>query len=229
MFTADNRYAICNSRCACPGGKTIHIANLTKNKSTLIALDRSRQKITQFTKIIKEKNLCIKAYCCDATSCVLPRSESTSFTLDNLPQPGSKIAGLSRESFDRILLDGPCSALGQRGFGSNGEVLLRNYASYQRSLLESAYHLLKVGGRMVYSTCTFTIDENEMNVVWFLHEFKNMKIVEKCGDVNWRLGQGSRIEGVEGVCRFDPHVALIVEGVELDSIGFFFSVFEKMA
>jgi hypothetical protein len=65
-------------------------------------------------------------------------------------------AGLVPGSFDHVLLDAPCSALGLRprlllSWDLNQ---LQQLAGYQRALLHSAVHMLKPGGTMVYCTCT---------------------------------------------------------------------------
>eukprot|EP00427_Karlodinium_veneficum_P036656 CAMPEP_0169281026 /NCGR_PEP_ID=MMETSP1016-20121227/55982_1 /TAXON_ID=342587 /ORGANISM="Karlodinium micrum, Strain CCMP2283" /LENGTH=598 /DNA_ID=CAMNT_0009369513 /DNA_START=18 /DNA_END=1811 /DNA_ORIENTATION=+ len=72
--------------------------------------------------------------------------------------------------FDRILLDPPCSAMGQRPLLRWGKTLsdVRDHAGYQRQFLRTAASLLRHGGELVYSTCTLTPEENEENVRWAL-------------------------------------------------------------
>ena len=57
-------------------------------------------------------------------------------------------------AFDRILLDAPCTGLGQRPRLQFEMVRIQETAVYQRVLIEAAAKLLKVGGRLVYSTCS---------------------------------------------------------------------------
>ena len=73
-------------------------------------------------------------------------------------------------SFDRILLDPPCSAMGQRPLLRWGKSLaeIQSHAEYQRQFLCTASRLLMPGGELVYSTCTLTPQENEENVAWAL-------------------------------------------------------------
>lgn len=73
-------------------------------------------------------------------------------------------------SFDRILLDPPCSAMGQRPLLRWGKSLseIQSHADYQRQFLSTASRLLSPGGELVYSTCTLTPQENEENVAWAL-------------------------------------------------------------
>ena len=70
-------------------------------------------------------------------------------------------AGLSPGSFDHVLLDAPCSALGLRPrlLLSWDLHQLQQLAAYQRALLHSAVHMLKPGGTMVYCTCTINPGE----------------------------------------------------------------------
>ena len=79
--------------------------------------------------------------------------------------------------FDRILCDVPCS--GDGTFRKN-LTLWKNFNSHQGhaihplqiEILEKAFSLLKKGGRLVYSTCTFNTQENEENIAWLLNELQ---------------------------------------------------------
>ena len=85
----------------------------------------------------------------------------------------ARIPGYPREQFDRILLDPPCSALGLRPRLSHEVTLeeLYGYRNYQRQFISVAISLLRVGGFLVYSTCTFYPLENEENVKFILSNF----------------------------------------------------------
>lgn len=81
------------------------------------------------------------------------------------------------ETFDRVLLDAPCSG---EGLFSAGEPAtwrhwsppqVRKLAALQRKLFTSAFQVLKPGGTLVYSTCTLSPEENESLVDWALAEF----------------------------------------------------------
>ena len=79
--------------------------------------------------------------------------------------------------FDRVLCDAPCTAQGTSRKDSDALLYcslenIGKMARLQRELLESAVHACKVGGRIVYSTCTLTPEENEEVVASILHKFE---------------------------------------------------------
>ncbi|GIL88736.1 hypothetical protein Vretifemale_16585 [Volvox reticuliferus] len=77
------------------------------------------------------------------------------------------------ESFDYVLLDAPCSALGLRPRlqQQSDALYLRQCAAAQRRLVDSAVRLLRVGGSLVYSTCTINPGENEAIVRFLLDRY----------------------------------------------------------
>ncbi|KAI9207085.1 putative methyltransferase NSUN6-like protein [Polychytrium aggregatum] len=222
--------------CAAPGGKTTHIANLTNNQSTIIALDRSRPKIERLREHLDSQGYTsIKAFSCDATSCVMSQEETAAW--ESSPEwPSSiKLRRLPRQRFDRIICDAPCSALGQRpAFNATITVpVLSHHPQYQRQILHAAHALLKEGGMLVYSTCTFYAEENECNVAFILETFPDMELVDI--PIQFRLGQrglpvpGLREEHLAKCWRFNPGspCGVGIAGEELESIGFFFALFRK--
>lgn len=128
-------------------------------------------------------------------------------------------------SFDRIMLDAPCSALGLRPrlrCDLTHEFVLRQ-SNYQKRLIINAAALLKKGGRLVYSTCSVSPEENEKNVAFAL---ERLPLVLCRPPVQCTRGglksQGLSDDHCELVERFEPFD-------ELDSIGFFYAVFEKIS
>ncbi|RXM36508.1 putative 28S rRNA (cytosine-C(5))-methyltransferase [Acipenser ruthenus] len=185
--------------CAAPGGKTTHIAALMHDQGEVIAMDKIANKlerIKQNAALLQLK--CIKAYCFNGTKALA--TDATGNSTDGPP--------FSPESFDRILLDAPCSGLGQRPnmafTWSLKEVL--SYQPLQRKLFAVAVKLLKPGGVLVYSTCTITLAENEEQVAWALQTFPCLRLQPQ----EPHLGG----EGMMGAClsrdqlkqlqRFDP-------------------------
>ena len=88
--------------------------------------------------------------------------------------------GFAGNTFDFILLDAPCSALGLRP-RLNIEYSISDLlqcAQYSRKMIDQAVQLLKPGGALVFSTCTISPLENEGNVRYLLDKYPFMKLVE---------------------------------------------------
>ena len=131
------------------------------------------------------------------------------------------------ESFDRILLDPPCSALGVRpklAIPITARELVKT-AQYQREFLGQAIQLLKPGGIMTYSTCTINALENECNVAYVLNEYSNvMRLLPLPLDEPGHAGlpgHGLSGEQLQRVKRFDP------SNRQDDCMGFFIAKFQK--
>lgn len=114
--------------------------------------------------------------------------------LSNIERMGIKNAAISSLSadylcqslegfFDTVLVDAPCSGEGMWRHNEQvenqwSEELVKDCATLQRQILTAAVKAVKGGGRLVYSTCTLNLEENENNVKWFLNEFSNF-VLEK--------------------------------------------------
>jgi 16S rRNA (cytosine967-C5)-methyltransferase len=139
--------------CAAPGGKSTHIAEKLNKSGQVISLDLHDHKV----KLIRE----------NASRLELPNVIAK--TLD------SRYARdhFEKESFDRILLDAPCSGLGvvRRKPDikyTKAEKDLYQLQKIQKTLLESVAHLLKKDGILIYSTCTIDSVENQSVIEEFL-------------------------------------------------------------
>uniref|UniRef100_A0A0A9G470 SAM-dependent MTase RsmB/NOP-type domain-containing protein n=1 Tax=Arundo donax TaxID=35708 RepID=A0A0A9G470_ARUDO len=138
-------------------------------------------------------------------------------------------------SFDRVLLDAPCSALGLRPRLFAGEETLeslRNHARYQRRMFDQAVKLVRPGGVIVYSTCTINPGENEALVRYALDTYKFLSLVSQ----HPKIGG----PGIVGSCELfnktytekwlTEHEAELVQRFDplssLDTIGFFIAKFE---
>lgn len=139
--------------CAAPGGKSTYIAELQKDQGEVVAVDISARGIERIRQNAARLGLrSIRAVAVDATHALDDSFET---------------------SFDRILLDAPCSGLGTlRGHPEikwqREETDVLRLSRLQQKLLERVAGYLKADGVMVYSTCTLTIEENERNVEAFL-------------------------------------------------------------
>ena len=133
--------------------------------------------------------------------------------------------------YDRVLLDPPCSALGQRPrlalTASVDE--LRSCGRYQKRLVECAAELLAPGGLLVYSTCTLSAEENENVVAYALREcgvrLRLRPIPARYAGLGGRgwAGCGLSEEECTMVVRFDPST-----GEGDGSIGFFVACLERV-
>jgi 16S rRNA (cytosine967-C5)-methyltransferase len=139
--------------CAAPGGKSTHIAEKMNNTGEVISLDLHEHKV----KLINDnaRRLALNNI---KTQTMDSRHASESF---------------EHESFDRILLDAPCSGLGVMRRKpdmkyTKKEQDLYQLSSIQQDLLESVSALVRKGGVLVYSTCTVDREENENTVQVFL-------------------------------------------------------------
>ena len=137
--------------CAAPGGKTLTAAQCMCGKGKITALDRSRKRLDLIDKQAALEGIdIVRTICADASN------------FD------------SRDCFDRVLCDVPCSGLGE--IASKPELRWRPLPddgalwSLQLSILKNGARLLKKGGRLIYSTCTLDCRENEDIVNAFLSE-----------------------------------------------------------
>ncbi len=127
----------------------------------------------------------------------------------------AKIAELYREAFDLVVADAPCSGEGMfrkseeaRSEWSVGAVVA--CATRQGEILDNAYKILKCGGKLLYSTCTWSREENEGAVLAFLKRHPDMRLIP----VKEELAQATRA-GIEvevgynlGLARrFYPHIS----------------------
>ncbi|KAG2441250.1 hypothetical protein HYH02_010093 [Chlamydomonas schloesseri] len=123
-------------------------------------------------------------------------------------------------TFDAVLLDPPCSALGLRPRLLHSWTLpqLRALAAYQRSLIVAAVAALRPGGTLVYCTCTVSPPENEANVAWALDRYAGVLQLESAQPLLGLPGltgadpvtgeRWLRPEEAEMVQRFDPGLLL---------------------
>ncbi len=161
---------------------------------------------------------------------------------------GQWFAGNMTEYFDRVLCDAPCTAQGTVRKDSDALMYCSmentgKMARLQRELLESAIHATKVGGRIVYSTCTLTPEENEGVVLSILNKYcDQLKVVDPRGeDLGLRTwDKGKTIEDSMRVQEYLQKYALSPNSKVLspflrlwpqtfDTEGFFAAVLEKRA
>ncbi|TRY58869.1 hypothetical protein DNTS_027461 [Danionella cerebrum] len=197
-------------------------------QGSVVALEKVRSKMEKIKENAKMLKLdCIKAYCINSINAV-----SSDIRQENTEGPP-----FPEESFDRVLLDAPCSSLGQRPMMSYGYSLKEvcSYQLLQRKLFTTAVRLLKSGGVLVYSTCTVTLAENEEQVSWALQTFPCLTLEPQVPHLGSEgmLGAGLSHEQRRLLQRFRPELSWKAEGgtqppdANTDTIGFFIAKFSK--
>lgn len=145
--------------CAGAGGKTLHIANLTDNQSKLIAMDTNAHKLLELQKRAQRANAVIETQRIQNITTMIPYKNTA----------------------DRLLLDVPCSGLGvlRRNPDAKWKLnpkFIAQVSEKQRFILENYAHILKVGGKLVYATCSILPAENQEQIKNFLkkhaHQFE---------------------------------------------------------
>ncbi len=141
--------------CAAPGGKASHIQALTNNASNLTCNDNSKPRLMKLQRNMERLGAKAAFTLCDATRL------SRTFEL---------------ETFDKILIDAPCSGEGlmtledMKLFDSWSVAHIRRLSDLQKKILSESWQLLKSGGTLVYSTCTMAPEENEAVLDYFLRK-----------------------------------------------------------
>jgi 16S rRNA (cytosine967-C5)-methyltransferase len=138
--------------CAGAGGKSLHLAALMKNKGRIIALDVHEWKLNELRTRARRAHIDI---------------------IETRVIDGKKTIKRLEESADRLLLDVPCSGSGvlRRNPDAKWKLQLNeleNLRNLQMEILGSYGKMLKVGGLMVYSTCSVFPSENELQIEKFL-------------------------------------------------------------
>ncbi|XP_023946918.2 tRNA (cytosine(72)-C(5))-methyltransferase NSUN6 [Bicyclus anynana] len=211
--------------CAAPGNKTTHLAEMSDNKALIMALDKTEQKVAKIKQTCETQGVtCVKAFVFDSRKC--HSDEITDLKCPPFPS----------NTFDKVLLDAPCSGLGQRPQLKESKMspkMLQSYKFVQRKLFGAAVRVLKVGGKLVYSTCTITVNENEGMVTWALENFPCIQLIPAepfyggPGLPDVGLSDDQRIM----VQRFGPEEDSLrkVEDLSQNTIGFFIASFIKVS
>lgn len=194
--------------CAAPGGKTTHIASDLQGTGLIVANDISPSRVKNLNKNVQISGI------------------RNALVLSEDPV---KLAKAWPETADKVLVDAPCSGEGM--FRKEPKLISsweasgpESFVEVQRSILTSADALLKKGGVLVYSTCTYNTLENEENIQWFLKrhpEYTLESLSEKL-----QVSQGLAVNGDTELlkcARVWPHkhkgeghfIARLVKGLEV--------------
>jgi len=142
--------------CAAPGSKTLQMAAMMQNEGWISAVEAVKERFFRLRANVERHGASI---------------------VHTYHRDGTKVWRYVPEEFDRVLLDAPCSSEGQFAAGNPDSYRywsvrkISEMARKQKKLLFSAFHCLKPGGILVYSTCTLAPEENEATINWFVKKF----------------------------------------------------------
>lgn len=183
--------------CAAPGGKSSHLAGLMAGKGALVANEVHPRRVWELAGNLERLGV--------------RRVAVTNETPERLSQFLGPI-------FDRVLVDAPCSGeamfaqseAARRDWSMN---LVRSSSLRQERILEAAAGLVRPGGILAYSTCTFNPVENEAVIARFLMEHTHFHLLPidpppgcSAGRPDW-LDKGLAVPGIEHTIRIWPHLA----------------------
>ncbi|QBR84894.1 16S rRNA (cytosine(967)-C(5))-methyltransferase RsmB [Legionella israelensis] len=180
--------------CCAPGGKTCHILETEPLLNNCVALDMDGKRLQRVKENLSRLQLSATVLQGDAT------------------HPEIWWDG---KTFDRILLDAPCTATGVIRRHPDIKILrqpedVQTIIQVQNQLLRQLWPLLSSGGRMLYATCSILPAENEQQIALFLSEYPDAKCITE----KYRWGH------------FTDHGWQIFPG-EQSMDGFFYSLLEK--
>ncbi len=186
---------------AAPGSKTTQIAAAMNNNGILVANEFSASRI---------KGLYSNIQRCGVRNVALTHFD------------GRVFGGWLPEQFDAILLDAPCSGEGTirkdaDAMNNWSRESVLDISAIQKDLIESAFHALKPGGIMVYSTCTLNLEENQQVCYHLKNTFPDLVRFEKL-DTLFDNAQAAITE--EGFLHIYPQI--------YDSEGFFVARIRKL-
>jgi 16S rRNA (cytosine967-C5)-methyltransferase len=170
--------------CAAPGAKTTYLAQLMQNKGEIVSLDYSRRRMTTWKNEIDKTGVEIaEPMIADA----------------RVPLPLVAKA-------DLMILDPPCTSTGTFGKMPSAKWRLapssvEKMAEIQRQMLDNCSEYVKPGGTLVYSTCSITVEENELLVERFMKWHPEFLLTE----VTPRMGLPG-LRGLDKCRRLYPHV-----------------------
>lgn len=179
--------------CAAPGGKATELGAKLKREGVLIANDISSSRAKGLLKNLEVFGI----------GNMLVLSE----------EPG-KLEGYFNEYFDKILIDAPCSGEGMfrkdkkmvKAWEEHGPEF---FAKLQRSIITQSARMLKPGGILLYSTCTFDAEENEGTIEYLLTQYPEFRILDMKSYEGFVPGKPEFIESkmadMEKTVRIFPH------------------------
>jgi NOL1/NOP2/sun family putative RNA methylase len=181
---------------AAPGGKATHIAARLAGDGALVANETVAKRAWELAGNIERWG-----------------ARNVAVTMETPERLASRLGGV----FDAVLVDAPCSGEGmfRKSAAARQDwspALVQGCALRQAGILEAAAALVRPGGRLVYSTCTFAPEEDEGTVAAFLHTHPDFELASvdplprvSAGRPDW-LPEAGRMSGLEKAVRLWPHV-----------------------
>jgi 16S rRNA (cytosine967-C5)-methyltransferase len=150
--------------CAAPGTKSIMIADMMKGEGSVLAVDSSSDRLAKLAE---------SAVNCQA---------------ENIKIRGADVRELEVPEADGVLLDAPCTGTGVLSKRADlrwrrTPEELENMVALQKELLDAAAEMVKVDGRLVYSTCSLEPEENWEQIQAFLDRHDNFELEDLDGYV----------------------------------------------
>lgn len=178
--------------CAAPGGKATALGAALRGKGVLVANDISNSRAKALLKNLELFGI------------------SNAFVTNEIP---GKLAENFGGFFDKVLVDAPCSGEGM--FRKDPAIIKtweedrpEYFAKLQRDILKNAVKMLRPGGELFYSTCTFAPAENEGSISWLLENYPEMELRQIEGYEGFAPGQpewGNGSEELKKCVRIWPH------------------------
>ncbi len=186
--------------CAAPGGKTLVLADYLHPHSLIVANEFDGKRVGKLVE------------------------NTVRWGRDNIlvthNRPSDFGAGELCEEFDLVLVDAPCSGEGmfrkdQFAVDQWSPKLIGECVSRQKDILFYSLSTLKIGGKLIYSTCTYNAEENEEIVGWMVEQF-GLQVLQCEIPLEWGIS-----ETADGCYHCYPH--------KTRGEGLFFAVLEKIA
>jgi 16S rRNA (cytosine967-C5)-methyltransferase len=170
--------------CAAPGAKTSYIAQLMQNQGNICSVDYSKRRIQAWRTAVFRMGVEI------ATPIIADASISLPFTSE----------------VDLLVLDPPCTSTGVFGKQPSAKWRLapqsiEKMAEIQWRMIDNCAERVKAGGVLTYSTCSITVEENEMIIERFLNRHPEFALSE----INPKIGMPG-IRGLDQCRRLYPHI-----------------------
>ncbi len=173
---------VCDT-CASPGGKSTGLLETLAGTGLLLSNEviQSRLEVLELS---------------------LARSGFSNYLMTN--RELEELASECGDQFDCVLVDAPCTgqsmlAKGKQSLSAFTQRQIEHSGLRQRRIIAAASQMVKPGGRLVYSTCTFSYEENEAVIDWFMQSTPGWKPIEMPNLSAWSSGQ------LPGCYRLWPH------------------------